>query len=60
VSLVAKRAAPVCICLKVRRARGGCTPPRQFVNIPNTISPYPQSLMLPREVAIKDGLKIRQ
>lgn len=34
--------------------------PRRFVNIPNFISPWPDSLLVPRELAKKDGLKIRE
>jgi hypothetical protein len=32
---------------------------QQFFNIPNVAAPSPETLMVPREVAIKDGLKIR-
>jgi hypothetical protein len=33
---------------------------RQFVNVPNYFAPSPQALLVPRELAEKDGLTIRK
>jgi hypothetical protein len=32
---------------------------QQFFNIPNIAAPSPETLMVPREIAVRDGLKIR-
>jgi hypothetical protein len=33
---------------------------RHFVNAPNFIAPSPQALLIPRELAEKDGLTLRR